>query len=182
MPVAPQSCSSRSRPGEHVSSNADKAPAAPDRPPLPPAAIETPAGPMIGRTTGQPVVMTFTETDMSQHDIAVFLGPQQQWLLRGPRGPLIPIGNQESQFRSSGESHQTCRRSSCLLPKRFFKAFRPLSRPTGEPSWHGSGSLVSIEWRSSPARLITSIVAGRHEPAWRRSLAVACSSWLLCVG
>ena len=60
----------------------------------------------------------------------------------------------------------------------FLKAFRPLSRPTGEASRHGSGSPVSIEWRSSPARLITSIIAGRHEPAWGRSLAVAYSPWL----
>lgn len=60
----------------------------------------------------------------------------------------------------------------------FLKAFRPLSRATGEASRHGSGSPVSIEWRSSPARLITSIIAGRHEPAWGRSLAVAYSPWL----
>jgi len=60
----------------------------------------------------------------------------------------------------------------------FLKAFRPLSCPTGEASRHGSGSPVSIEWRSSPARLITSIIAGRHEPAWGRSLAVAYSPWL----
>jgi hypothetical protein len=60
----------------------------------------------------------------------------------------------------------------------FLKAFRPLSRPTGEPSRHGSGSPVSIEWRSSPARLITSIIAGRHEAAWGRPQAVACSPWL----
>jgi hypothetical protein len=59
----------------------------------------------------------------------------------------------------------------------FPKAFRPLSRPTGEPSRHGSDSPVSIDWRSSPARLITSSIAGRHEPAWGRSLAVACSRW-----
>ena len=36
---------------------------------------------------------------------------------------------------------------------------------------------VSIEWRSSPARLIASSIAGRHEPAWVSSLAVACSPW-----
>ncbi len=56
----------------------------------------------------------------------------------------------------------------------FLKAVRPLSRPTGDPSRHGSGSPVSIEWRSFPARLITSIIVGRRELAWRapwRSLA-----------
>jgi hypothetical protein len=50
------------------------------------------------------------------------------------------------------------------------------SHPRANQAWISFP--VSIERRNSPARSITPIIGGRHEPASGRSLAVACSSWL----
>jgi hypothetical protein len=75
----------------------------------------------------------------------------------------------QSHFRSSGESHQTCRRSSCLLPKRFSKAVSSFVSFHWRAMQAGICFLVSIEWWSSPVRLVTSIIAGWRELASGRS-------------
>ena len=68
---------------------------------------------------------------------------------------LIPIGTSEPV----SESQQSCRRSSCPLPKRS-KGVSSFVSPHWRPKPAWIWFLVSIEWRSSPASSITSIVAG----------------------
>jgi len=56
-----------------------------------------PAGQMIGCATGQPVVMTLTETGTSQHDIAVFLGPSYNGFFAVRDGRRVWAWNAGSQ-------------------------------------------------------------------------------------
>jgi hypothetical protein len=74
----------------------------------------------------------------------------------------------QRRFRSSGESHPTYRRSSCLLPKRFSQGVPSFvsSHQRAKQAWIWFP--VSIEWRSPSVGLIPSIIAGRRELAWGR--------------